>query len=127
MDKTIYKFRKEFFQLFLVSTGAIVGSLIRWKLDNDLLSNLLGSFILAIFIGLQLRSNWQLLISIGFCASLTTFSGWLIDCFLFVHSGQILQALGLIFYPVALALGLAFTGLFIGGKIKSFYLDGSNS
>ena len=75
--------RQDLSELLLVALGAVPGAVIRWQIgshlpDNDVIVNVLGAFILGWLVGLPLRPKRQLLVGIGFCGSLTTFSSWMV-------------------------------------------------
>ena len=66
-------------ELLLVALGAVPGSLLRWWLQADPLSNLLGCLVIGLVSGsAPTRPRAQLMVGIGFCGSLTTFSGWIL-------------------------------------------------
>ena len=66
-------------ELLLVALGAVPGALLRWLLLADPLANLLGCLVIGIVSGSELpRPRAILLVGIGFCGSLTTFSGWIL-------------------------------------------------
>ena len=111
--------RQDLSELALVALGAVPGAVMRWQIgshlhDNDVLVNVLGAFILGWLVGLPLRPKRQLLVGIGFCGSLTTFSSWMVDCVTFIAQGAWLAALGLIGLTLGLGVGAAGLGLLIG-------------
>jgi len=66
-------------ELLLVALGAVPGALLRWLLQTDPLANVLGCLVIGIVSGLEPpRPRAMLLVGIGFCGSLTTFSGWIL-------------------------------------------------
>ena len=66
-------------ELLLVALGAVPGALLRWLLQADPLVNLLGCLVIGIVSGSESpRPRAMLLVGIGFCGSLTTFSGWIL-------------------------------------------------
>ena len=106
-------------ELALVALGAVPGAVLRWQVaahlhDNDVIVNVLGAFILGLLVGLPIRPKRQLLIGIGFCGSLTTFSSWMVHCVSFIAQGDWLAALGLIGLTLGLGLGAAALGVFVG-------------
>ena len=106
-------------ELLLVAVGAVPGALLRWQFgvvlhDRDVLVNVLGSLILGLLLGLPYRPRIQLLVGIGFCGSLTTFSSWMVNSVDLIVSGQQLEAIGLIGLTLGLGLGGAALGLWIG-------------
>lgn len=70
--------RREALDLALVAVGAIPGALLRWRLGDLLLANLLGCLLLGVLLGLPgSRPRLMLWGGIGFCGSLTSFSSWM--------------------------------------------------
>ena len=105
-------------EYLLVSMGAVPGALMRWRINDDLYVNLIGSFLLGLLIGLQLRFKWQLLFGIGFCGALTTFSGWMMNCFLLIKNDAVWEAMYLLGLSLGLGLVIAAIGFLIGRKIR---------
>ena len=111
--------RQDLSELALVALGAVPGAVMRWQIgsylhDNDVIVNVLGAFLLGWLAGLPLRPRRQLLIGIGFCGALTTFSSWMVNCVSFIAQGDWLAALGLIGLTLGLGLGAAALGVFVG-------------
>ena len=114
--------REDLRELALVALGAVPGAVIRWQIavhlhDNDVIVNVLGAFILGWLVGLPIRPKRQLLIGIGFCGSLTTFSSWMVHCVSFIAQGDWLAALGLIGLTLGLGLGAAALGVVVGRSL----------
>ena len=114
--------RKDLSELALVALGAVPGAVMRWQIgsylhDNDVIVNVLGAFILGWLAGLPLRPRRQLLVGIGFCGSLTTFSSWMVNCVSFIAQGDWLAALGLIGLTLGLGLGAAALGVLVGRSL----------
>ena len=67
---------------FFIALGAICGSLIRWGIGNNLIVNIVGSFVLGFILAqpMGLNLKYKNAISYGFCGALTTFSGWIFEC-----------------------------------------------
>ena len=111
--------RQDLHELALVALGAVPGAVLRWQVaahlhDNDVIVNVLGAFILGWLFGLPIRPKRQLLIGIGFCGSLTTFSSWMVHCVTFISQGDWLAALGLIGLTLGLGVGAAGLGVLTG-------------
>jgi len=114
-------------ELLLVGVGAVPGALLRWQFgvvlhDRDVVVNVLGSLILGLLLGLPYRPRIQLLVGIGFCGSLTTFSSWMVNSVDLIHSGQHLAALGLIGMTIGLGLGGAALGFWIGRSVDALLI-----
>ena len=111
---------QELTELVLVACGAVPGAVLRWQLgeqlaDQDLIANVAGALILGLLAGLPSRPRRQLLLGIGFCGSLTTFSSWMVNSVKLIAAGEWLAALGLIALTLGLGLGAAAIG-FAGGR-----------
>ena len=122
--------RKDLNELALVALGAVPGAVMRWQIaahlhDNDVIVNVLGAFILGWLVGLPIRPNRQLLIGIGFCGSLTTFSSWMVNSVDLIASGQLFEAIGLIGMTLGLGLGGAALGLWIGRSVDALKIKPS--
>ena len=114
--------RLELQELLLVGVGAVPGALLRWQLalhvgDQNLLVNVLGAALLGLLAGLPAAPRRQLLLGIGFCGSLTTFSSWMLAAMQHLSSGDWAAASGLIGLTLGLGLGAAFLGLQLGRRI----------
>ena len=99
-------------ELLLVAIGAVPGALMRWQVavhlqDRDVLVNVLGAAVLGLLAGLPAAPRRQLLIGIGFCGSLTTFSSWMMNSLKLISAGQWPEAIGLIGITLGLGLGAA--------------------
>ena len=66
-------------ELLLVALGAGPGALLRWVLHCDPIANLLGCLLIGLASNQKPpRPRLMLLLGIGFCGALTTFSGWIL-------------------------------------------------
>jgi len=113
----------EFQELLLVAMGAVPGALLRWQLalhivDQNMLANILGAGLLGLLAGLPVAPRRQLLVGIGFCGSLTTFSSWMLDAVRLLGVGDFKSASGLIGLTLGLGLGAAALGLQLGRQIR---------
>ena len=114
--------RLELQELLLVALGAVPGALLRWQLglhlaDLNLLANVLGAALLGFLAGLPAAPRRQLLLGVGFCGSLTTFSSWMLDTVRLIAGGELASALGLLGLTLGLGLGAAALGLQMGRRI----------
>ena len=113
----------EFQELLLVGFGAVPGALLRWQLalhlgDQNLLVNVLGAGLLGLLAGLPVAPRRQLLVGIGFCGSITTFSSWMLAAMKHLSAGDWAAALGLIGLTLGLGLGAAALGFSLGRWLK---------
>ena len=102
--------RTELQELLLVGLGAVPGALLRWQVahhldDRSVVVNVVGAALLGLLAGLPAAPRRQLLVGIGFCGSLTTFSGWMLDAVRLISVGKVVEAFGLI--GITLGLGVA--------------------
>jgi len=125
MALATHRLRFELRELLLVALGAIPGALLRWQstvqlgpwlggsAGADLLVNVLGSLVLGFLAGpVPMRTGLVLLLGIGFCGSLTTFSSWILDVVKLLEGGQPLAATLLVL--LSLGMGLAAAGVGLG-------------
>ena len=110
-------------ELLLVGLGAVPGALLRWQVtlhwaDRHLLVNVAGAALLGFLAGLPAAPRRQLLIGIGFCGSLTTFSSWMLEAMRLISAGQISDALGLIGLTLGLGVGAAALGFWLGQRVR---------
>ena len=115
--------RFELQELLLVALGAVPGALLRWQLglylaDQNLVANSLGAALLGFSAGLPAAPRRQLLLGIGFCGSLTTFSGWMLAVVRQLAIGDVKSAAGLIGLTLGLGLGAAALGFQLGRLIR---------
>jgi CrcB protein len=117
-------------ELVLVALGAVPGALVRWQValhwaDRHLLVNVAGAALLGYLAGLPAAPRRQLLVGIGFCGSLTTFSSWMLDAMRLISAGRVIEASGLIGITLGLGLGAAALGLWIGQRVRLLKLPRS--
>ena len=116
--------RSELIELLLVAAGAVPGALLRWQValhlgDQNLLVNVLGAALLGLLAGLPAAPRRQLLVGIGFCGSLTTFSSWTLAAMKQLSAGDWAAALGLIGLTLGLGLGAAALGFSLGRRLRT--------
>jgi len=122
MHETKLSLQLELQELLLVSLGAVPGALLRWQValhrgDQNLLVNVLGSALLGFLAGLPAAPRRQLLLGIGFCGSLTTFSSWILSVMKFLSAGDLAAASGLIGLTLGVGLGAAALGFSFGKSL----------
>ena len=122
MPETRPSLQLELQELLLVGVGAVPGALLRWQFlhlgDQNLLVNGLGTALLGLLAGLPAAPRRQLLLGIGFCGSLTTFSSWMLAAMKHLSSGDWAAALGLIGLTLGLGVGAAAQGFSLGRWLK---------
>ena len=119
MPETKPSLQLELLELLLVGAGAVPGALLRWQLaqhlgDQNLLVNVLGAALLGFLAGLPAAPRRQLLLGIGFCGSLTTFSSWMLAAMQHLSAGDWAASLGLIGLTLGLGVGAASLGYWCG-------------
>ena len=123
MPETKPSLKLELQELLLVALGAVPGALLRWQLavqlqDHNLLVNTLGAAILGLLAGLPAAPRRQLLVGVGFCGSVTTFSSWMLTAMKHLGASDWAAALGLIGLTLGLGLGAAALGFGFGRRIR---------
>ena len=123
MPETRPSLKLELQELLLVALGAVPGALLRWQLavqlqDHNLLVNTLGAAILGLLAGLPAAPRRQLLVGVGFCGSVTTFSSWMLTAMKHLGASDWAAALGLIGLTLGLGLGAAALGFGFGRRIR---------
>ena len=123
MPETRPSLQRELQELFLVGVGAVPGALLRWQValhlgDQNLLVNVLGAALLGFLAGLPAAPRRQLLLGVGFCGSVTTFSSWMLAAMKHLSAGDWSMALGLIGLTLGLGLGAAALGFRLGRWFK---------
>ena len=121
MPETKPSLQLELQELLLVALGAVLGALLRWQValhlgDQNLLVNVLGAALLGLLAGLPAAPRRQLLLGIGFCGSVTTFSSWMLSAMKHFSGGDWGAALGLIGLTLGLGIGAASLGFWCGRK-----------
>ena len=124
-------------EFVLLAVGAVIGVYLRYKLVvspvavyglpvNVLVVNVLGSFILGLFsvlsIGLNLETQYTLLVAVGFCGSFTTMSSFALETSNLFDSNRFsLLALNIL-ANVGLSLGAIFGGRVLGDAIMGRFM-----
>ena len=117
------RLRGELTELLLVAAGAVPGAVLRWQValhvgDQNLLVNVLGAALLGLLAGRPAAPRRQLILGIGFCGSLTTFSSWTLAAMKQLSAGDWAAALGLIGLTLGLGLGAAALGFSLGRRLR---------
>ena len=123
MPETKPSLQLELQELLLVGLGAVPGALLRWQVsmhlgDQNLLVNVLGAALLGLLAGMPAAPRRQLLLGIGFCGSVTTFSSWMLAAMQQISAGDWAAALGLIGLTLGLGLGAAALGFSLGRRLS---------
>ena len=115
------KINNQIKKVFFISIGAIPGVIFRWQLDETFIVNILGCFLIGLFNALYSDSKYKLIFCIGFCGSLTTFSGWIFYLFILISDGLYIQALLIIMLMLFMGLCSVCLGYLLANKIKSLF------
>jgi CrcB protein len=115
-----------------LAVGAVVGAFLRYRITespmavyglpvNVLTVNVVGSFILGLFsvltVGLNLDSQYSLLVAVGFCGSFTTMSSFALETSNLADANRFsLLALNIL-ANVGLSLGAVFGGRTLGNVV----------
>ena len=93
----------------LISIGAIPGALLRWQIDQIFIVNLIGCFLLGFFNSLTILKRYKLILGVGLCGSMTTFSSWMSHLYQLLDQG--LYKLFLLNSLSIVLIGIVFIGL----------------
>tara|TARA_X000000368_G_C22995728_1_gene696534 strand:- start:628 stop:972 length:345 start_codon:yes stop_codon:yes gene_type:complete len=74
-------------KFFLISIGAFPAAILRWQIDEIWIVNIIGCFLLGFINTLPMLKKYKIIFGIGFCGSLTTFSGWSSQLFQLITQG----------------------------------------
>jgi CrcB protein len=124
------RLHQELRDLALVAAGAIPGALVRWQLElrlppwplqgwlnRDLPANLIGCLLIGLLlVPAPRRARLFLWGGIGFCGSLTTFSGWMLEATRSLQAGLLPQAALLLLLPLPLGLACIALGQQLGRR-----------
>jgi CrcB protein len=103
----------------MVALGAIPGAILRWQLQNNLISNLIGCLALGAITARQPPPPALMLLGgIGFCGSLTTFSSWMLEMARLLKASGPWLTLGTAIGHLAAAIALVAVGGVIGRVLK---------
>ena len=72
---------------FIISIGAVPAAIFRWQIDQILIVNTIGCFLLGFINSYPFSRKHKLIFGFGFCGSLTTFSGWSFQLFNLINQG----------------------------------------
>lgn len=112
-------------ELLFLGLGGVLGTLIRYKITsspiifntlplNVLIVNIVGSFILGIFVVASnqwnLEGKYFLFVAVGFCGSLTTMSAFALDSVNLLENSQFVSLAIIILANVGLSIGSLFAG-----------------
>ena len=128
---------KKWVEFVLLAIGAVIGASLRYRLVespvavyglpvNFLVVNVLGSFILGLFsvlsIGLNLETQYTLLVAVGFCGSFTTMFSFALETGNLFDSNRFsLLALNIL-ANVGLSLAAIFGGRVLGDTIMERFM-----
>ena len=71
----------------IISLLAFPAAILRWQIDQILIVNIIGCFLLGFINSLTISKRYKLIFGFGFCGSLTTFSGWSFQLFELIKEG----------------------------------------
>ena len=111
-------------EMLLVGLGAVPGALLRWLAsaylaDQNLLVNVGGALLLGFLAGSPKAPKRQLLLGVGFCGSVTTFSSWMLSTLNMISSGEWGSAVGLLGLTLGIGLGAAALGFCFGQSVST--------
>lgn len=124
-------------EIIFLAIGGVVGTFLRYKISesplilgaipvNVLIVNIIGSFILGLFIVFSQQINidgkYAFLIAIGFCGSLTTMSAFALETSTLIENSQYL----LVALNILANVGLSILAIIGGRALMTIILTSSN-
>ena len=109
-------FRNNF---LLIAIGAVPAALLRWQIDEILIVNIIGCFLLGFINQMNISKKYKLIFGFGFCGSLTTFSGWSLQLFELIRNGFYLQLIFNSIFTVLIGLLAVCLGHLFAKKINA--------
>ena len=103
---------------FFISIGAFPAAILRWQIDEVLIVNIIGCFLLGFINSLNISKRYKLIFGFGFCGSLTTFSGWSFQLFKLINQGFYKLFFLNSILAVLIGLLVLFLGHLVGKKFK---------
>ena len=104
---------------FIITFGAILGSFIRWQIDNIFWINIFGCFLLGFTNKLKIQNNFKLFFGFSLAGSLTTFSSWLLELFLCLEKNSYFTFFKEIVYFLVFGFSSLIIGSYFGSLINS--------
>ena len=111
-------FIKHSIDILYVAIGAVFGGVVGSSVDNIIISNSIGSYLIGMSMGLSLQGRAKLLLNVGLCGSITTFSGWIYRFFLLLKDGFFFDAFLYILFILIIGIIFVFLGFFSGRKFN---------
>lgn len=120
-------------QLLLVFVGGGLGCVLRFlfsvwintdqiKWIPTIIANILGCFLLGLFLSLShkniLDSHGYILLGIGFCGGLTTFSTFSVDVFKLINESNYSSAFLYLFLTIILGYTAVYSAYYLGKQIN---------
>tara|TARA_Y100001968_G_C19238512_1_gene658192 strand:- start:44 stop:394 length:351 start_codon:yes stop_codon:yes gene_type:complete len=102
----------------IISLGAIPAAIFRWQIDEIIIVNIIGCFVLGFINALSISKQYKLMLGFGFCGSLTTFSGWMFNLFTLLNHSLYLQLFFKLFAMLSLGFCAVFFGDYVAKKLK---------
>lgn len=93
----------------MISLGAVPAAMFRWQIDNIIIVNTIGCFLLGFINAISVPRRYKLIFGVGFCGSFTTFSGLSFQLFKLINKG--FYKLFFLNSILIILLGLAAVGL----------------
>ena len=104
-----------------ISSGAILGAIIRWQLNEIFLVNIIGCFLIGFFNTFSIPLKYRLFFAFGFCGSLTTYSGWIFNLFELIDQGLYFKSFINIMIVFFTSFLTVFLGHWLGEKINKLF------
>ena len=105
-------------QFFLISVAAIASSLISYFINDILLVNIIGCFIMGFINKLFLSRRVKLFFGFGISSSLTSYSKWIMNIFIAFDKKSYFHSCFIIFYHLMMGILFLFIGDLFADKLN---------
>ena len=94
-----------------------IAAILRWKINNLFLVNILGSFVFGILLGVKSPPKYKLYLGLGFCGALTSYSSWIIEISQLIIMRSFYEVVHNIFIMMFFGLVSMYIGLLTGKRL----------
>ena len=109
-------------QFFIISIAAIISSLLSFFINEILLLNIVGCFILGFINKLFISRRLKLFFGFGISSSLTSYSKWIMKIFIALDKKSYLHSCLIISYHLILGILFLFIGYLLAKKYNKIFI-----
>jgi len=102
--------------LIYIFLACYAGSFLRFFINNNFITSVLGSFLLGFFISKRLRNSIEKILITGFFSCFTSFSGFIYFLYKFLDQGEMMRFFIFLNLIIIVNIFSMFFGYWIGRK-----------